>query len=84
MQAIAMAGGLAKFGDENDVKVFRDKRDGTREVLDYDLGAILKGDALDPVVATSDVIVVGKSNGRAAFKGFTEAVRDISVFGLFF
>ena len=84
MQAIAMAGGLARFGDENDVKVFRDRRDGTREVLDYDLAAILKGDLADPVVTTSDVIVVGKSNGRAAFKGFTEAVRDISVFGLFF
>lgn len=84
MQAIAMAGGLGKFGDENDVKVFRDRRDGTREVLEYDLEAILQGQAEDPVVTTSDVIVVGKANGRAAFKGFTESVRDISVFGLFF
>lgn len=84
MQAIAMAGGLAKFGDENDVKVFRDRRDGSREVLDYDLETILKGEVEDPVVTTSDVIVVGKAKGRAAFKGFTESVRDISVFGLFF
>lgn len=84
MQAIAMAGGLAKFGDENDVKVFRDRRDGTREVLEYDLALILKGETPDPVVATSDVIVVGKANGRAAFKSFTESVRDVSVFGLFF
>lgn len=84
MQAIAMAGGLGKFGDENDVKVFRDRRDGSREVLEYDLEAILQGQAEDPVVTTSDVIVVGKANGRAAFKGFTESVRDISVFGLFF
>jgi polysaccharide export outer membrane protein len=84
MQAIAMAGGLGRFSDQNDVKVFRDRRDGTREVLAYDLGPILEGKAPDPVVTTSDVIVVGKSEGRAAFKGFTEAVRDISVFGLFF
>jgi polysaccharide export outer membrane protein len=84
MQAIAMAGGLGKFGDENDIKVFRDRRDGTREVLDYDLEPIRKGEMPDPVVHTSDVIMVGKSEGFAAFKGFTEAVRDISVFGLFF
>jgi polysaccharide export outer membrane protein len=84
MQAIAMAGGLAKFGDENDIKVFRDKRDGSREVLDYDLETIRKGDVADPVVQTSDVILVGKSNGRAALKGFTETIRDISVFSLFF
>ena len=84
MQAIAMAGGLAKFGDENDIKVFRDKRDGTREVLEYDLETIRKGGMADPVVQTSDVIVVGKSSGRAALKDVTETIRDISVFGLFF
>ena len=84
MQAIAMAGGLGTFGDKNDVKIFRDRRDGTREVLGYDLGPILEGKAPDPVVTTSDVIVVGKSEGRAAFKGVVETVRDISVFGLFF
>jgi polysaccharide export outer membrane protein len=84
MQAIAMAGGLAKFGDENDIKVFRDKRDGSREVLDYDLETIRKGEMEDPVVHTSDLIVVGKSSGRAALKDVTETLRDISVFGLFF
>lgn len=84
MQAIAMAGGLAQFGDKNDIKVFRDRRDGTREVLEYDFEPILKGETEDPVVTTSDVIVVGKSTGRAAFKGVIETVRDISVFGLFF
>lgn len=84
MQAIAMAGGLAKFGDENDIKVFRDRRDGTREVLDFDLEPIRKGETEDPVVHTSDVIMVGKSGGRAALKDVTETIRDISVFGLFF
>jgi polysaccharide export outer membrane protein len=84
MQAIAMAGGLARFGDENDIKVFRDRRDGTREVLDYDLETIRKGEVEDPVVHTSDLIVVGKSSGRAALKDVTETIRDISVFGLFF
>jgi polysaccharide export outer membrane protein len=84
MQAIAMAGGLGKFGDENDIKVFRDLPNGGREVIDYDLEPIREGKTADPVVHTSDVIVVGRSSGRAALKDVTETLRDISVFGLFF
>jgi polysaccharide export outer membrane protein len=84
MQAIAMAGGLDKLADETDIKVFRDRRDGSREVLAFDLVPIREGRQEDPVLSTSDVIVVGKSSGRAAFKDITEAIRDISVFGLFF
>ena len=84
MQAIAMAGGLDKLANENDIKVFRNKRDGSREVLTYDLVPIRNGEVEDPQLHTSDVIQVGKSGGRAAFKDITEAIRDISVFGLFF
>ena len=84
MQAIAMAGGLDKLANENDIKVFRNKRDGSREVLAYDLAPIRNGEIEDPQLHTSDVIEVGKSGGRAAFKDITEAIRDISVFGLFF
>jgi polysaccharide export outer membrane protein len=84
MQAIAMAGGLDKLANENDIKVFRNKRDGSREVLAYDLAPIRNGEIEDPQLHTSDVIQVGKSGGRAAFKDITEAIRDISVFGLFF
>ena len=83
MQAIAMAGGLDKLADEENIKVFRD-RNGTREVLDYNLAPIRKGEVEDPVLHTSDVIVVGKSGTRAVFKDITETIRDISVFGLFF
>jgi len=84
MQAIAMAGGLDKLANESDIMVFRNKRDGSREVLAYDLAPIRKGEMEDPQLHTSDVIEVGKSGGRAAFKDITEAIRDISVFGLFF
>jgi polysaccharide export outer membrane protein len=84
MQAIAMAGGLDKLANESDIKVFRNKRDGSREVLAYDLAPIRNGEVEDPQLHTSDVIQVGKSGGRAAFKDITEAIRDISVFGLFF
>jgi polysaccharide export outer membrane protein len=84
LQAIAMAGGLDKLADPNDIKLFRDRKDGTRETIPYDLELIRKGEAPDPVLSTSDVIVVNKSGARSTIKGITETLRDISIFGLFF
>src|SRR5512139_2788302 len=84
MQAIAMAGGLAKLANESDIKVIRVGQNGTREVLEYDYAPLRKGETADPPLYASDVIVVGESAGRAALKGVTETVRDISIFGLFF
>ena len=83
MQAIAMAGGLEKFADENDIKIFRE-RNGTREVLNYDLEPIRKGEIEDPVLNTSDVVVVARSDGRYAWRNAAEFLRDISVFGMLF
>jgi polysaccharide export outer membrane protein len=84
MQAIAMAGGLEKFADENDIKVFRAGQNGTREVLKYDLEPIRKGEAEDPELHTSDVVVVARSDGRYAWRNAAEFLRDISVFGMLF
>jgi polysaccharide export outer membrane protein len=84
MQAIAMAGGLEKFADENDIKVFREGQNGVREVLNYDLEPIRKGEAEDPPLHTSDVVVVARSDGRYAWRNVAEFLRDISVFGMLF
>jgi len=84
MQAIAMAGGLEKFADENDIKVFREGQNGTREVLNYDLEPIRKGEVEDPLLHTSDVVVVARSDGRYAWRNAAEFLRDISVFGMLF
>lgn len=84
LQAIAMAGGLDKLADTSDIKVFRDRKDGSREAVQYDIDPIRKGEAQDPVLLTSDVIVVGKSGARSTIKDITETLRDISIFGLFF
>jgi polysaccharide export outer membrane protein len=84
MQAIAMAGGLEKFADESDIRIFRSLADGSRQVLAYDLEPIRTGEAADPPVLTSDVIVVGKSEGRETMRGVAEFLRDISVFGALF
>ncbi len=84
LQAIAMAGGLDKLASADDIKIFRGRQDGSREILAYDLEPIRKGEAQDPVLSTNDVIVVGKSAGRSALKDVTDTLRDISIFGLFF
>jgi polysaccharide biosynthesis/export protein len=84
LQAIAMAGGLDKLANDEDIKVFRDNKDGTREILAYDLEPIRKGEVPDPVLSTNDIVIVGKSAGRSALKDVTDTLRDISIFGLFF
>lgn len=84
LQAIAMAGGLDKLADPNDIKLFRDRKDGTRETIPYDLELIREGESPDPVLSTSDVVVVGKSGARSTIKDISETLRDISIFGLFF
>lgn len=84
LQAIALAGGLDKLANDEDIKLFRERKDGSREILAYQLAPIRKGEVPDPVLSTNDVIVVGKSAGRSALKDITETLRDISIFGLFF
>ena len=84
MQAIAMAGGLGKLANEGDIKVIRIAQNGAGEVLEFDYAPLRKGEATDPPLYASDVIVVGESKGRAAVKNVTETLRDVSIFGLFF
>jgi polysaccharide export outer membrane protein len=84
LQAIAMAGGLGKFAIESDIRIFRSLQDGSRQVLVYDLKPIRKGEAEDPQVLTSDVIVVANSETRERMRGVAEFLRDIAVFGALF
>jgi len=84
LQAIAMAGGLGKFAIESDIRIFRTLQDGSNQVLVYDLKPIRKGEAQDPSVLTSDVIVVANSETRERMRGVAEFLRDIAVFGALF
>lgn len=84
LQTIAMAGGLDKLADSADIKVFRDRKDGSREILQYDIDPIRKGEVADPTLSTNDLVVVGQSGARSTLKAITETLRDISVFGLLF
>jgi polysaccharide export outer membrane protein len=84
MQAITMAGGLAKLANEGNIKLIRVGQSGTRDVLQYDFAPLRKGEATDPPVYAGDVIVVGESIARARLKDVTSTLRDITIFGLFF
>ena len=84
MQAIAMAGGLDPLANESDITVMRSAGDGSRVVLNFDLAPIRKGEMADPVLQTSDVVVVGQSGGRAALRDFSQIIQPLGILRLFF
>ncbi len=83
IQAIAMASGLDPLADENQVKVFRLRADGGKEMAVYDLEAIRAGKSVDPVIEGNDVIVVDESGTKATVKGIADTLRGFFNFGMF-
>jgi polysaccharide export outer membrane protein len=81
IQAIAMASGLDPLADENQVKIFRGRSDGRKELGIHDLEAIRSGKAADPVIMGNDVIIVEKSGSKATIKGITDTLRGFFSFG---
>lgn len=72
-RVIALAGGLSDIADPGKVFIFRD-RANQRLVAQYDLGAIRKGAAPDPVIVGGDVVVVFASGTRIATRNLREAL----------
>lgn len=83
IQAIAMASGLDPLADENQVKVFRMRSDGGKDMAVYDLEAIRAGKSVDPVIEGNDVIVVDESGTKATVKGIADTLRGFFNFGMF-
>ncbi len=81
VSAIAMAEGLHENADTT-IVVFR-MVNGKRNAARFDLGAIEKGEAKDPVLRGDDKIVVGKSAVKAVFNNFVKAMPIIGKFALF-
>lgn len=75
-QAITAAGGVTNSADWDDVRVYRARADGTREILDFSLSAIEDG-APAPDIQKNDVVVVGKSYAKAFFFGVTDFLKGI-------
>ena len=59
MQALALAGGLTPFADEDNIKVFR-RQNGEEIVIDFDFARVKKGRNLEQniVLRSGDVVVV--------------------------
>jgi polysaccharide export outer membrane protein len=81
MQVLAIAGGLNPIADPTNVKIFREKQSGTREVHTFDLVAIRAGKLEDPLIKGNDTVVVEESASAALLKGVTDTLRGFVGFG---
>lgn len=77
-EAIIIAGGLRFEADPSDVKILRDKGDGTREVIAVNYDDITQGKRNDFPIKENDIIIMGK-NG---FKNFLVTVSGMISGGL--
>jgi len=70
-QAILAAGGVKDVADWGDVRLYRKSASGQVEVTSYDLDAFEEGKPA-PELQRNDVVVVGKSAGKAFFYGLID------------
>jgi polysaccharide export outer membrane protein len=80
-QAITAAGGVKNVADWEDIRIYRTKSDGQREILTASLTKIEKG-APAPELQKNDVVVVGKSGTKAFFYGAADFFKGMLGFGL--
>lgn len=59
-QALAWAGGLNTFADENDIQVLRRNADGTQEAIEFNYAGVKRGKKLESniLLKSGDVVVV--------------------------
>ncbi|WP_175561952.1 polysaccharide biosynthesis/export family protein [Kaistia soli] len=73
LEYIALAGGMPRQADPNNVVIFR-QIDGKRMAARFNVAQIRKGQAADPVVYGGDTIVVPVSGVRSAWTDFLSAI----------
>jgi len=76
-QAAMAAGGVSPAADWDDVRLYRSRPDGTKEVTKYSMNDFEDGKP-GPELQANDVVIVGKSAGKAVLYG----VRDFFKFGI--
>lgn len=79
LEMLAMAKGVSNVADEQRVAVFR-TIDNQRMGAMFDVGAITRGEAADPELRSGDVVVVGNSARRAAWRDFLVAAPALGLF----
>jgi polysaccharide biosynthesis/export protein len=76
-QAPHAAGGVRDAADWDDIRLYRTRPDGTREVQKFSLNDFEKGQPA-PELQANDVVIVGKSGVKA----FLYGIRDFVKFGI--
>lgn len=79
LQAVAMARGLDRTGDETAVMIFR-MIDGQRQGAVFDLRQIRSGQVPDPAIVGGDTVVVDQSAALAAWRALRESAGLLTVF----
>lgn len=82
LEALALAKGLTRTAALNQVAVFRNV-DGKRSGAVFDVGKIRHGDAEDPAILGDDVIVVGFSSVKGAYRDFLQTAPVLAIFRTF-
>lgn len=81
VQAISMAKGVNSVAALGDVRIFRDRGTGERDVIVADYAAIRDGEKPDIPIAENDIIIVPKSDMKNFFQGFVSTLRGFISFG---
>ncbi len=79
LQAIALSGGTTENANNSRVIIFR-KVGGQRKAAGFDLSAIRKGEADDPLVYGNDIIVVDGSEARRRYGDLLRSLPLVSLF----
>ena len=83
LQAIALAEGIdMNLAELDSILVFRTVN-GQRMAAKFDLNLIRSGDAADPQIFGDDIIVVGVSNRKWAYRKFLESIPLVNAFILY-
>jgi polysaccharide export outer membrane protein len=79
LQAVAMAEGGTRIADLRKVAIFRST--GARPMVAvFDLAAIRRGEAADPIVLGDDVVVVDTSRLSARYRDIIEILPGLGIF----
>lgn len=81
LQVVAQAEGLTDLADARDVQLFRTFPDGRKAVFTFDVDAIRRGAAPDPVVQADDVVVVRRSGPKSFVRSVSDTLRGFITFG---
>lgn len=79
LQAVAMAEGGNRIADLKKVAVFRTV-EGRRMIAVFDLAAIRRGEAADPVVLGDDIVIVDTSRLNARYRDIIEILPGLAIF----